>query len=217
MDTMKQLMGFVLLATVVYFYSTLSAAHVVPTMALMMGVWFACWWIGRTPVTAGPSKKITAWAGGIGVAFAVGLAAFTVSSPSDNRIPWQTFSPQAVAKAQAEGKTVMVEFTADWCWNCKYNLKYAINTKEVVSLVDRFEVVPLLADWTDRSDDIKRTLDQMGSRSIPLMAIYPAGKPQEVIVLRDLLSEDEVLAALKQAGPSATAEMNFLRTAMKSP
>ena len=52
METVQQLMGFLLLATVVYLFTTLIAPYFVPTLALLVGLWFACWWIGRTPLTA---------------------------------------------------------------------------------------------------------------------------------------------------------------------
>ena len=38
MDTFKQLMGFLLLATVVYLFNTLTARYFVPTMTLLVGL-----------------------------------------------------------------------------------------------------------------------------------------------------------------------------------
>jgi thiol:disulfide interchange protein len=100
----------------------------------------------------------------------------------------------------------MVDFTADWCPTCKLNLARAIETEQVKATLDKNRVVPVLADWSDGSDEIREFLELLGSRSIPLLAIYPGSKPGEPlrdpIVLRDLLSEDQVIAALEQAGPS---------------
>src|SRR5690606_29781895 len=67
-------------------------------------------------------------------------------------------------------------------------------------VVERNEVVPMMADWTDKNQEIKDALLGLGSRSIPLLAIYPADRPGEVIVLRDVVSEKQVLQALSQAG-----------------
>jgi Tfp pilus assembly major pilin PilA len=72
----------------------------------------------------------------------------------------------------------------------------------VRDLVERNGVVTLLADWTDKNDTIKQALADLNSRSIPLLAIYPADPNAEVIVLPDLLTQGKVLEALKQAGPS---------------
>ena len=46
MVTFKQLMGFVLLATVVYLMSFMSIPSVVPTVLLLLGVGIGCWRLG---------------------------------------------------------------------------------------------------------------------------------------------------------------------------
>lgn len=61
MDTFKHIMGFVLMATVVYIFTFLEWAYVVPTIGLLMACWAGCWWIGRTPLYAEPSAQLRAW------------------------------------------------------------------------------------------------------------------------------------------------------------
>jgi len=143
-----------------------------------------------------------AWLGGATVAALVGHVAFHVLL-EESKIPWKTFSPAALQQARAEGKTVMVDFTANWCPNCKYNSKFAIETDAVRELVDANRVVPMLADWTDESPVIKKVLNDLGYNSIPVLAIW-SGQPADtpVIALSDLLKESQVLDALKVAGPS---------------
>ena len=202
METVKELMAFFLLATVVYLFTTLSSAYFIPTLAFLVGLWFACWWIGRTPLTAATHQRLAAWLGGSLVAALVGWFAFTLLF-QQSKIAWQPFSPQALAQARAEGKTVMVDFSADWCLTCKTNLKFAIETDAVRALIDANGVAPMLADWTDQSPTIKKALNDLGYNSIPLLAIWPAnGQGKNVIILSDLLSESQVLEALKTAGPS---------------
>ena len=75
-------------------------------------------------------------------------------------------------------------------------------------------VVPLLADWTDGSPEIKDVLTALKSNSIPVVAIFPADRPNEAIVLRDLISQTRLLDALKRAGPSQSAAA-VKETAMK--
>jgi thiol:disulfide interchange protein len=168
-------------------------------------VWFACWWIGRTDLTASDSARRAAWIGGVTAAAAIGFLAFRLMTPSNFELPWQPYSPSALANARAEGKTVLVDFTADWCLTCKTNLKFSINRREVRELVDENGVVTLVADWTDGDPSIKQALAELGSRSIPLLAIYPADPGQKVIVLPDVVTPSQVLAALRQAGPSRDA------------
>jgi suppressor for copper-sensitivity B len=202
METVKQLMAFLLLATVVYLFSTLSATYFIPTLALLVGLWFACWWIGRTPLTAATQTHVTAWLGGALVTALVGWFAFAALLHQP-KIDWKPFSPQSLAQARAEGKTVMVDFSADWCLTCKTNLKLAIDTDAVHELITANGVVPMLADWTDQSPTIKQALNDLHCNSIPVLAIWPANSQDgNAIVLSDLLSESQVLKALNDAGPS---------------
>ncbi|MEN6405970.1 MAG: thioredoxin family protein [Thermoguttaceae bacterium] len=201
METVQQVMGFLLLGTVVYLFNTLSPRWFVPTLSLLMGLWFACWWIGRTPLTASTGRRWTAKIGGLLVAALVGWFAFTVLV-EESKIPWQPFSPEALQRARDEGKTVMVDFTANWCPNCKTNSKLAIETEAVAALIRKNGVTPMLADWTDESPVIKKALNDLGYNSIPLLAIWPADQSQKAITLSDLLLESQVLEALQKAGPS---------------
>ena len=136
------------------------------------------------------------------MALLVGYSAFTLLL-EESKIPWQPFSPTTLQQARAEGKTVMVDFTANWCPNCKVNSRFAIETDSVRQLIAANGVVPLLADWTDRSPTIEKALKDLGCNSIPVLAIWPAQSTDEkVIVLSDLLPESQVLDALRKAGPS---------------
>lgn len=202
MDTFKQVLAFPLLGTVVWLFASISNVNRTPTLALLIGVWFACWLIGRVPGYAPLPRRITAWLSGIAVAALVGFATFTILVPKEGGMQWEDYSEARLAELQAEGRTVMLDFTADWCMNCIVNYNFAINTESVAEVIDRLDAVAMKADWSDQSPEIKRKLDELDSASIPLLAIYPGDAPEQPIVLRDLVTESQVLGALEQAGPS---------------
>jgi thiol:disulfide interchange protein len=136
----------------------------------------------------------------------VGSLAFAFLGPVKSLLPWEPFSRARLAELRKSGATVLVDFSADWCMTCKLNLATAIETNRVKAAIEANRVVPLLADWTEESPEIKAMLESLQSRSIPVLAVFPAGKPNEPvrdpIVLRDLITESQVLEAIKQAGPS---------------
>jgi thiol:disulfide interchange protein len=116
-------------------------------------------------------------------------------------VPWKDFSPAALAEAQAEGKTVMIDFTARWCLTCQMNYNLALDTEATLQVVDRNKVVPMIADWSDNDPTVSAKLKELKVNGIPALAIYPAdgGKP---IVLQAVVSQSQVIEALEAAGPS---------------
>jgi suppressor for copper-sensitivity B len=202
METLKQLMGFVLLGTVVYLFTTINKDYFIPTLALVMAVWLGCWIVGRVPAYEDTRKQLKQWTLGFVAAGLIGWISFTFLSPERHLYPWQSYSPDTLARLQAEGKTVMVDFTANWCLTCRWNFRWAINTRRIKEIVEKNEVAPVLADWTDPNEAIETKLTELRSNSIPLLAIYPANRPGEVIVLRDAITQSQLVAALEQAGPS---------------
>jgi thiol:disulfide interchange protein len=200
MNTLKEIMAFPLLFTVVFLISTINRDYRIATLALMMVIWLACWLIGKVPGYESIWVRGRAWLASSALIAASAFLFFTYLGPLDKRLDWVPYSESKLAQLRSEGKTVMIDFTADWCLTCKLNLATAIETEDVAALVKSNRVVPLLADWTDPSDEIKNKLSELRSASIPLLAIYPPDGPP--IVLRDSLLKETVIDALKKAGPS---------------
>ncbi|MGD9721106.1 MAG: thioredoxin family protein [Pirellulales bacterium] len=202
METFKHIMGFVLLGTIVFLFTFMDRDYLVPTFAMMVGLWAACWWIGRVSFVEPLPKRLKAWAQGAAVAAVVGVAAFQWLTPQESIIAWRDFSQAEAKRLSAEGHTVLVDFTAEWCLTCKVNLATAIETEAVKQQIDEKRIVPMLADWTDGSDEIKQALESIQRNSIPQLVFYPAGKPNAPIVLSDLVTKQQVLEAIEKAGPS---------------
>jgi thiol:disulfide interchange protein len=205
MDTFKQVMGFVMMAAAIFFFSTIQNEYRIATASLLLGVGFACWWIGKVPMYEPLGKQLTAWIGGSAAAALIGFVAFQALGPSEQALEWQDFSVAKLKQLQQENRTVLVDFTADWCLNCQANLKVAIERPQVKQLVEENQIVAVKADWTNPNPELEATLASLGARQIPLLAVYPAGRPQDVIVLDGLLTENQVLAAIQKAGPSKAA------------
>ena len=202
MDTLKQLLAFLLLGTVVYLFNGFSDQHRVWVFASLVGVWFGCWLIGQVPAWDSLNRRLIAWAGGIASATLICVLGFRLLVPGPPVLNWEPYDEARLQELQGEGRTVLIDFTAKWCINCMVNYNVAINTPATSKLVDELDAIPMLADWTDQNEEIKTKLLELNSNSIPVLAIYPGRNPQAPIVLRDILTQGDVLKALRKAGSS---------------
>ncbi|MFN4283045.1 MAG: protein-disulfide reductase DsbD family protein [Alphaproteobacteria bacterium] len=147
-----------------------------------------------------------AWPG-VGV-LALGLAAVALlAQPERGRasisdIAWQPFDRVQIINAVATGKTVLVDVTADWCATCQVNKKLVLNRGAVRGAIERGEVVAMRADWTRPDAAISGYLAGFGRYGIPFNAVYGPAAPSG-LVLSELLSEGEVLAAFDAAGAAS--------------
>lgn len=107
---------------------------------------------------------------------------------------WQPWSPEAQAKALADGKTVYVDFTARWCATCQVN-KRVYKQDDVAQSLAQAGVVLLKADWTKKDAVIAEELRKYGRTGIPLNVFLKTGQPPAI--LSEALTGTEVLAALK--------------------
>ncbi|QDU81155.1 Thiol:disulfide interchange protein DsbD precursor [Polystyrenella longa] len=206
----KEVSGFILLATVIFFLSYIDDNFQIPLLAMLLAIGFALWMIGRAPATLVSRatyfvNRVTAF----GVAGLVCFYAYqSATMLHESELPWRPFSTQALKEASDEGKTVLIDFTADWCVNCKVVEQTALNTPKTFSFVETHDVVTLVADWTDGDEEITRWLNKFESKSIPLTVIFPANRPNNPILIRDLYFQDTLLKKLDQAvslPPSQTA------------
>lgn len=113
MVTFKQLMGFVLMGTVVFLFNSLDDKLIMPTMTLLVGIAVACWWIGRTPSTAPLADQFKAWV--ISGVWSIAIAAFAFLYLAGGiELEWQPYDRVTLDQHLEEGSTVLIDFTADW-------------------------------------------------------------------------------------------------------
>jgi thiol:disulfide interchange protein DsbD len=108
--------------------------------------------------------------------------------------------------AVRSGRTIFVDYTAEWCVNCKANEKLVLDTAEVRDAMRRLGVVPFKADYTSPDPEIKEDLERFNRSGVPMYVVYPANQPDKPILLDELLTKSSVINALNRAGPSETAD-----------
>ena len=192
----KQAMGFLLLGTVVWllgiYVSEQSASAGVGALWLLLGTGIACWIFGTwfTSGSSGVKRLVAALA--MVMAMGAGVSLARPSAISE----WAPWSLERVAALREQRKPVFVDFTAEWCTNCKYNERFVLSKAPVQAALREFAT--LRGDWTKGDPAITAVMRKLGRAGVPVYVVYPrgGGTPE---VLPELLTEGIVLDALKRA------------------
>jgi suppressor for copper-sensitivity B len=141
---------------------------------------------------------------GAGSLAALAFAAFLV--PADPPVgarqiaegAWRPLEPERIPALVADGHTVFVNVTADWCLTCKVNDRLVLSRDPVRQRLAEDAVVAMQGDWTAPDDMIARYLAGFGRYGIPFDAVYGPALPHGE-ALPELLSAEIVEAALARA------------------
>jgi thiol:disulfide interchange protein len=199
MEVLKQAVAVPIFATAIWLAWVLARAYGADTLLALLPSFLllaiAGWFLGRWPA----KRWSTVVAAAILLAV-VGLAFVIRKAAEDNRAAgalaeliengqiesadlnaananrWQPWSAAAVARYQAEGRPVMVDFTASWCLSCQVNERVALDQPSVQKAFQDANVALLRADWTRGDEAITQTLASLGRSGVPAYALYVPGE-----------------------------------------
>ena len=216
METLKQVLGFPLMASAAWMAMVLLALSGPTALAALFaalvvsaaGAWVFGRWggidrNGRTRVIV----AILAIAMVTGSLFLViraarsnqsmnqGEASAAAPEPAGPR--WERFTPARLAELRARGTPVFIDFTAAWCLTCQVNERVALRDGRVDSRFQELGMVKLKADWTDRNDEIEQAIEGYGRAGVPLYVVYARGTEQPMF-LPEILTPGIVLGSLSK-------------------
>ena len=214
----KQFMGFLLLATLLFLLYVLGAQRglegAIWASCFLLVISVACWMKGAFVLpTASLAKRSIVLAlmlllvVGSGVYFIGGKfqSAKIASGDSQLRGDWQPFTPERLQTELEQGRTVFVDFTAAWCLTCKFNEASVLEAQDVREAFQRHGIVKLKADWTNGDPVITKLLRQFGRPGVPLYVLYPA-KNEEPIVFPEVLTKGMVLEKLESVASKVASQ-----------
>jgi thiol:disulfide interchange protein/DsbC/DsbD-like thiol-disulfide interchange protein len=214
----KQFMGFLLLATLLFLLYVLGAQRglegAIWASCFLLIISIACWMKGAfvLPTTSVAKRTIVlalmfvlVLASGIYFIGGKFRSANVASADSRLRGDWQAFTPERLQAELDEGHSVFVDFTAAWCLTCKFNEANVLESNAVREAFQRHAIVKLKADWTSGDPVITKLLQRFGRPGVPLYVLYP-GKSEEPIVFPELLTKGIILEKLETASRTVASQ-----------
>src|SRR4029077_20333915 len=201
MERVKELMGFLLLATLLFLLYVLGAQRgyeaLIWAACFLLALGLACWMKGAfvVPTASTAQRAIVA---ALMVLLVVASAIYFIGGKfrSTSVAAAPSSIQQRLATELAQGHPVFVDFTAAWCITCKFNEKTVLDSADVREAFQRHGVTKLVADWTNGDPEITRLLQHFGRPGVPLYVLYP-GRSAEPIVFPELITKSMILEKLE--------------------
>ena len=201
MNKVKLLFGAMMLITSVWLLYLLTN-HLPPFWVVVIAVAILVALLTKTKRVYGDKALVIS--GGASLILLVGalvggsVTAKHWSTPLPEDLAWRPLSDEIITNSVAQGKTVFVNVTADWCVTCKANKIGVILQDPVYSALNHSKVVPVQGDWTHPDGAVTDYLRANGRFGVPFNIVYGPSAPQG-IALPVILTSDMVMSALEQA------------------
>lgn len=196
-ELVKQVMGLLMIAAAAYFLGTsvISFGSGQDWNFVWWGKTVHWWAIGLVGIATGlllaiqtiritksMGKRVVFGIIGLFFAFSGSYVAYGQTMHQYHNF-WQPYSREFLQASLDNGQVVVLDFTAEWCLNCKA-LEAAVLAKDPVKpeLLSA-DVVPMVADLTSLSAPGWAFLnDELGQTGIPFLAIFAPGQDEPVWV-----------------------------------
>ncbi|MGH8101531.1 MAG: protein-disulfide reductase DsbD family protein [Chthoniobacterales bacterium] len=201
MERVKELMGFLLLATLLFLLYVLGAQRgyeaLIWAACFLLALGLACWMKGAFVLpTASAAQRTIVTALMVLLVVASGIYFIGGKFRSSAIVAAPSGIQQRLDTELAQGHPVFVDFTAAWCITCKFNEKAVLDSADVREAFQRHGVTKLVADWTNGDPEITKLLQHFGRPGVPLYVLYPA-RSAEPIVFPELITKSIILEKLE--------------------
>ncbi len=190
MQTIKEVLGLGLLATIIWLLQVASMGaklDVVSVVGELLIVFVIFWGLARLVNRSALTRIIF-----VSICAYLAYSFWPLGSEVKEDLNWQAYSKTLVEETEGP---VFLDFTAEWCITCKYNENFVLSSKEVVELFNQNGVSLIKADWTSGSEEITKALEQYGGAGVPHYVYIPK-KGADAVVLPTLLNVGVLKAAL---------------------
>ena len=209
----KQIMGILMLSAAAYFIGTGLHSFFADPLQPSPPNYF--WAVGGIIAVAGfwltyKTFRITTRAskrlifGALGLLLILSGWALADTFTQKPPIDWVPYTQERFKEAKAEGKIIVIDFTAEWCINCKTLEHTVLAADSIVKALDHDSVVPMKVDLTGHNPEGKELLKKVGRVAIPLLLIYD--RESKEIFKQDFYTTSQLEQIFQELGVPLTAE-----------
>lgn len=187
--------GFFLAGTCIYLFSILPEDMYIPTMIFLWFTAVSAWMWGLSSGTDKKSSMYLLRIAALAICISTG---FWAATPQKRTAHWINFEQNDFTERIGQ-EAMLVEFTADWCPSCKVLEQTVLTPTNLNRWRENYNLTFIKVDITAPDKVADKFLRALGSRSIPLAAIFkPGTNSSSPTVIRDLYTTGQMDEALSQ-------------------
>ena len=205
-ELIKQVMGLFMLAAAAYFIGVgISALLSSPPNPPSKMFWWPVMvliaaggaWLAIRTLQLASQKAIKIIFVGLGLILIALPLWGAVRLADKGPIDWIHYTPERFEEALKNKKVVVMDFTAEWCLNCKALEESVLHNRQVINALSKESVIPMKVDITGNNPAGKIKLKVVGSLTVPLLVVFaPDG---QTVFKSDFYTVNQVVAAIRQA------------------
>ena len=189
----KYILGFLLLATVLWLLNILSNFFNIYFLILLIIFFLVLSYRQKISFQRNVVTILVLF-------FIFSLSSFKVFQQNiiiDNEKDWLNFFDVEIDQLIKNKELVFLDITADWCATCQFNKLNVLNSDKVIQLFKDKKVTLVKADWTRPNPKINIFLEKYDRFGIPFNAFF-SNKFPEGVLLSELLSEKEIVNVINK-------------------
>lgn len=189
--------------------------YALAALAIAAGLWLA---YQTFRITKSPAKRGVFGLVGLGLAFATfygvagstskhreayferkeAMAAAQLEQPvTVLTTVWNEYTPALLNEVESRGMVAFIDFTADWCINCKVFESTVLDQQPTRNLLREDDVAMVKVDLTGSNPDGDQLLAELGRVGIPTWAVVGPGVDSPIII--NAYNAGEVARAIQAA------------------
>jgi thiol:disulfide interchange protein DsbD len=194
MELFKQALGFVLLIIAVKMIKAVPDANKVSVLYFAVVLSF-CFWMWGSWVGYGMKLSRKLLIRGLAVVLAVlAFVSFFAKEP----IEWQPYDGKLIEATKAEGRPVLIKFTADWCMNCEVIDKMVYQRKDIAGLIEDKGVLAVKGDTTRDVQPATLALkNEYNEPGVPVTILLLPGR-DEPVRIHEVFFADKLKEVLEE-------------------
>ena len=110
---------------------------------------------------------------------------------------WINLTSVDLENLKRDNDIIFIDITADWCATCQYNKINVINSKEIIDVFEKNNIIKVKGDWTKPNDQIANYLQKYNKYGIPFNIFYSKNNPAGII-LSEILTKKEILETIQK-------------------